>query len=82
MRSRLVEAMDGSDVRYSASFEEAVEQIVHIAKPGDLVLTMGAGNIHQAGPMVLAALASRDPRIVAPKKKPINSGKNRKKTEK
>ena len=54
----LVEAIEGADVRYSASFEEAVEQIVRIAGPGDLVLTMGAGNIHQAGPMVLAALAS------------------------
>jgi UDP-N-acetylmuramate--alanine ligase len=77
----LVEAMDGSDVRYSASFEEAVEQIVHIAKPGDLVLTMGAGNIHQAAPMVLAALAPTSARV-APKKKPIKSGKNRKKPEK
>ncbi|MHB1937535.1 MAG: UDP-N-acetylmuramate--L-alanine ligase [Acidobacteriaceae bacterium] len=54
----LVEAIDGADVRYSSSFDDAVEQIVRIAGPGDLVLTMGAGNIHQAAPMVLAALAS------------------------
>ena len=52
----LVEVIDGADVRYSASFEEAVEQIARIAEPGDLVLTMGAGNIHQAAAMVLAAL--------------------------
>jgi UDP-N-acetylmuramate--alanine ligase len=77
----LVEAIDGADVRYSSSFEEAVEQIVHIAKPGDLVLTMGAGNIHQAAPMVLAALALPNAEV-APKKKPIKSGKNRKKPEK
>ncbi len=77
----LVEAIDGADVRYSASFEEAVRQIVAIAKPGDLVLTMGAGNIHQAGPMVLAALASASANV-APRKKPVKSGKNRKKPEK
>ena len=63
----LVEAIDGADVRYSASFEEAVDQIVQLAKPGDLVLTMGAGNIHQAGPMVLAALGAGSANV-APKK--------------
>ena len=52
----LVDAIDGADVRYSPSFEDAVEQIVRIAGPGDLVLTMGAGNIHQAAAMVLATL--------------------------
>jgi UDP-N-acetylmuramate--alanine ligase len=77
----LVEAMDGSDVRYSASFEEAVDQIVHIAEPGDLVLTMGAGNVHQAAPMVLAGL---DPSSAnrAPEEKPKKTAENGKKTEK
>ena len=77
----LVEAIEGSDVRYSPSFEDAVDQIVHLAKPGDLVLTMGAGNIYQAGPMVLAALTPAG-QNVAPMKKPIKPAKNRKKTEK
>jgi UDP-N-acetylmuramate--alanine ligase len=63
----LVEAIDGADVRYSASFEEAVDQIVHIAKPGDLVLTMGAGNIHQVGPMVLAALGAASASVASKK---------------
>jgi len=77
----LVKAMDGADVRYSGSFEEAVDQIVGIAKPGDLVLTMGAGNIHQAGPMVLAALAASSPNGAA-KEKRMKSAKNRRKPEK
>ena len=55
----LVEIINGADVRYSASFETAVDQIACMAQPGDLVLTMGAGNIHQAAAMVLAALEAK-----------------------
>jgi UDP-N-acetylmuramate--alanine ligase len=43
-------------VAYAASFETAVEQATDAAGPGDLILTMGAGNIHQAAAMVLQAL--------------------------
>ncbi len=54
----LVNAIDGADVRYASSFEEAVAQLAALAYPGDLVLTMGAGNVHQAAALVLAALAA------------------------
>ena len=54
----LVNAIDGADVRYASSFEEAVAQLAVLAHPGDLVLTMGAGNVHQAAALVLAALAA------------------------
>ncbi len=54
----LVEAIDGADVRYASSFEEAVAQLAALAQSGDLVLTMGAGNVHQAAALVLAALAA------------------------
>jgi UDP-N-acetylmuramate--alanine ligase len=77
----LVEAIDGADARYCPSFEDAVEQIVRIAKPGDLVLTMGAGNIHQAAAMLLAALETGDASRAQPEK-PANPGKNGKKPEK
>jgi UDP-N-acetylmuramate--alanine ligase len=75
----LVEVIDGADVRYSSSFEEAVDQIARIAEPGDLILTMGAGNIHQAAAMVLTALGTASP---VPAEIPAKSGKNGKKPEK
>ncbi|HEX4022916.1 MAG TPA: UDP-N-acetylmuramate--L-alanine ligase [Acidobacteriaceae bacterium] len=55
----LVAAIDRESVRYAASFQDAVQQVVETAAPGDLILTLGAGNILQAAPMVLEALGQR-----------------------
>jgi UDP-N-acetylmuramate--alanine ligase len=52
----VVKTIDRAEVVYGPSFEAAVEEIARMAKPGDLVLTMGAGNIHQAAAMILTAL--------------------------
>jgi UDP-N-acetylmuramate--alanine ligase len=41
---------------YAESFAEAVESVSAAAQPGDLVLTLGAGNVVQLGPLVLDAL--------------------------
>ncbi len=46
-------------VQYAASFQDAVQQAVETAEPGDLILTLGAGNIQQAVPMVLESLEKR-----------------------
>jgi UDP-N-acetylmuramate--alanine ligase len=43
-------------VIYAASFGDAVEAAVAVASPGDMILTLGAGNISQLGPQVLEAL--------------------------
>jgi UDP-N-acetylmuramate--alanine ligase len=45
---------------YSPSFEAAVTRILQLAQPGDLVVTLGAGNVSQVGPMVLHKMISRD----------------------
>ena len=42
--------------RYVASFAAAAELATKSAQPGDLVLTLGAGNVSQLGPMVLEHL--------------------------
>ncbi len=55
----LVAAIGRKPVQYAASFQEAVQQAVETAEPGDLILTLGAGNIQQAVPMVLEALEKR-----------------------
>ena len=41
---------------YVASFADAAELATKSAQPGDLVLTLGAGNVSQLGPMVLEHL--------------------------
>jgi UDP-N-acetylmuramate--alanine ligase len=57
----LVAAMqkNGGRVEYAASMQEAVARLAKDAKPGDMVLTMGAGNVVQAGGMLLEALKAR-----------------------
>ena len=57
----LVQAIGREPVRYAASFQEAVEQVTASAQAGDLILTLGAGNIHQAAPMVLHLLEQKIP---------------------
>ena len=38
-----------SNARYVESNDNIVEEITKVAKPGDIVITMGAGNIYQFG---------------------------------
>jgi len=47
------------EARYVSSFGEAVTLAAGAAKPGDMILTLGAGNISQLGPRLLEALESR-----------------------
>ncbi len=43
-------------VRYCGSIEQGVRAALEVAEEGDLVLTLGAGNVWQAGDRILAAL--------------------------
>ncbi|MFJ8824089.1 UDP-N-acetylmuramate--L-alanine ligase [Streptomyces sp. NPDC102467] len=49
----------GADVQASHDRTAAVEAIAGMAKPGDLVLTMGAGDVTDLGPRILDHLAQR-----------------------
>jgi len=44
---------------YHASFAEAAEAVARAAAAGDMVLTLGAGNVSQLGPQLLERLAAR-----------------------
>ena len=44
-------------VHYVARRDELADAVVAVARPGDLVLTLGAGDVTAVGPQVLAALA-------------------------
>lgn len=47
----------GADVRHAPSREAAAELVAGMARPGDLVLTMGAGDVTELGPRVLDHLS-------------------------
>jgi UDP-N-acetylmuramate--alanine ligase len=49
----------GEAVRYAPSFAEAARLAAELAGPGDMVLTLGAGNVSQLGPQVLEELKAR-----------------------
>jgi UDP-N-acetylmuramate--alanine ligase len=64
---RLAQAIQSSgkrdSARYVRSFDEAARRVAQEAKPGDMVLTLGAGSVSQLGPMVLEQLQKKRPAI-------------------
>ena len=44
---------------FAPDFESAVCRVLDAVRPGDLILTLGAGNVSQLAPQVLAALEAR-----------------------
>ncbi len=52
----LVARISNVDARYAADFATAVTLAVEAAQPGDLILTLGAGNVSQLAPLLLAAI--------------------------
>jgi UDP-N-acetylmuramate--alanine ligase len=53
---RRVRSFGHKAVEYVPALADAAESVVRAARPGDLVLTLGAGNVWQAGDMVLDRL--------------------------
>jgi UDP-N-acetylmuramate--alanine ligase len=49
----------GEAVRHIATFDEAARVAAELAEPGDMVLTLGAGNVSQLGSIVLQELKTR-----------------------
>ena len=44
---------ENRDARLISKFEEIASSVVKILKEGDVVITLGAGDIHKAGPAIL-----------------------------
>jgi UDP-N-acetylmuramate--alanine ligase len=55
----LVKAMKHPGVEYAASPEEAIDRVVARAGEGDVILTLGAGNVSQLAPVVLEKLHTK-----------------------
>jgi UDP-N-acetylmuramate--L-alanine ligase len=53
----VADAVPGGAAHYVADFADVPKVVAALAAPGDLVLTMGAGDITRMGPLVLAAIA-------------------------
>jgi UDP-N-acetylmuramate--alanine ligase len=58
LANRITE-VGGQEALYVSSFTEAITLATGAARPGDMILTLGAGNISQLGPRLLEALESR-----------------------
>ena len=55
------EALAGkiTHAHYAASFDDAISHALGSAQAGDMILTLGAGNVSQLGPMLLERLQAR-----------------------
>jgi UDP-N-acetylmuramate--alanine ligase len=52
-----VKAIGREGVAYASSMGEAVEALAKEARAGDVILTLGAGSVSQAGTILLERLA-------------------------
>ena len=55
----LVKAIGADGVTYAASLAEGVEALARKAKAGDVILTLGAGSVSQAGGLLLEKLGAK-----------------------
>ncbi|MDZ7729328.1 MAG: cyanophycin synthetase [Dehalococcoidia bacterium] len=52
----LARNISGTRTSYAATFEDAARQAAELAQPGDVVFTIGAGDVDTVGPLLLEAL--------------------------
>jgi len=52
----LAEAIEGVATSYAADFDDAARQARHLARPGDVVFTIGAGDVVEVGQRLLELL--------------------------
>jgi UDP-N-acetylmuramate--alanine ligase len=57
----IADAVPGGAAHYVPEFADVPKAVAALAGPGDLILTMGAGDITKAGPLILAELAAAEP---------------------
>ena len=60
--ARAIQRTGGGRVTYAPSMAEAVDRLAAAAREGDMILTLGAGNVVQAAPLLLECLAHESTR--------------------
>jgi len=50
---------------FAASFGDAIERVTTAARPGDMILTLGAGSVSQLGPQILERLEARQTQAIS-----------------
>jgi UDP-N-acetylmuramate--alanine ligase len=55
----LVQAMHHPGAEHAGTFDAIISRLASEVRPGDLVLTMGAGDVYQVGDRLLERLRSR-----------------------
>jgi len=53
----IAEAMENG--KYIPNFVEATDSIIEMAKPGDVIITLGAGDVSSLGPIIIDGLTKR-----------------------
>jgi UDP-N-acetylmuramate--alanine ligase len=59
-----------SDAQYEPDFDRLTAALFREAQPGDLIVTMGAGNIYQVGDALAEKLAAPGPAVLTPARGP------------
>jgi len=57
--------LDSKSARYYSSFAEAASAVAEVAEAGDIILTLGAGNVSHLGPEILEELIKREQAVKA-----------------
>jgi UDP-N-acetylmuramate--alanine ligase len=57
--ARAIREKGGLDAHYVSSFADAVNSVAAAAQDEDMILTLGAGNVSQLGPMILERIEGR-----------------------
>ena len=57
--ARTIREKGARDAQYVSSFADAIGSVAAVAQDGDMILTLGAGNVSQIGPMIVEKLQER-----------------------
>jgi len=57
--ARRIQEVSSGKVEHASSKEEAIDRLVDMARAGDVILTLGAGNVSQIGSNLLTAFEAR-----------------------
>ena len=53
-------AVEGTEVHYRLALTDAITTVAKLARPGDVILTLGAGDVTESGPVLLSQLEEGD----------------------